>query len=226
MAGNMSAESCGNWMKKASTRASSNYGIDSNGRIGLYVEEKNGAWCTSSRSNDMRAITIEVANTVAQHPWPISDKAYKSLILLLVDICKRNNIKQLLWQGDKDLIGQVDKQNMTVHRWFANKACPGDYLYNLHSQIAAEVNMQLLQNNTNNNSNEEEEKEMTQEQFNQMMNVWLEEQAKLNPSDWSAADRKWAESKGIIKGDEQGRLMYKKLITREEVIALLHRVVK
>ena len=218
MAGNMSAESCGNWMAKASTKASSNYGIDSNGRIGQYVDEKNGSWCTSSRSNDMRAITIEVANTIAQHPWPISDKAYKSLILLLVDICKRNNIKQLLWQGDKSLVGQVDKQNMTVHRWFAAKACPGDYLYNLHGQIAAEVNAQLNQ--------QEEEEEVTQEQFNQMMTVWLEEQSKLPPEEWSAADRQWAESKGIIKGDGQGRYMYKKPITREEVIALLHRVAK
>ena len=220
MAGNMTAESCGNWMAKASTKASSHYGVDSNGRIGQYVDEKNGAWCTSSRSNDMRAITIEVANTVAQHPWPISDKAYQSLILLLVDICKRNNIKQLLWKGDKSLIGQVDKQNMTVHRWFAAKACPGDYLYNLHGQIAAEVNAKL------NQQIEEEEEEMTQEQFNQMMNVWIEEQAKLPPEDWSAADRQWAESKGIIKGDGQGRYMYKKPITREEVIALLHRVSK
>ena len=59
---------------------------------------------------------------------PVSDAAYRSLIALLVDICRRNGIKRLLWKGDKSLIGQVDKQNMTVHRWFAAKACPGDWL--------------------------------------------------------------------------------------------------
>lgn len=68
---------------------------------------------------------------------------YAALIDLVTDICKRNGIKKLLWQGNKSLVGQVDKQNMTVHRWFANKACPGDYLYNKHAEIAAEVNKRL-----------------------------------------------------------------------------------
>ena len=77
------------------------------------------------------------------HPYAVNEKAYNSLIELLVDICKRNNIKQLLWKGDKSLVGKVDEQNMTVHRWFANKACPGDYLYNKHSEIAEEVNKRL-----------------------------------------------------------------------------------
>ena len=143
MAGNLTVESCGAMFAKAATKASSNYGIGSDGRIALYVDEGNRSWCTSSTSNDDRAITIEVANTVAAHPWPVSEAAYNSLINLLVDICQRNNIKKLLWQGDKNLVGQVAKQNMTAHRWFANKACPGDYLYNRHSAIAAEVNKRL-----------------------------------------------------------------------------------
>ena len=146
MAGNLSIEQCGNLFANASRQASSNYGIGSDGRIGLYVEEKDRSWCTSSSSNDNRAITIEVANTEAKDPWPISDAAMASLIKLCADICKRNNIKKLLWKGDKNLIGQVDKQNMTVHRWFAAKACPGDYLYNRHGYIADEVNKILGQN--------------------------------------------------------------------------------
>ena len=79
----------------------------------------------------------------ANQGWPVSDAAYRSLIALLVDICRRNGIKRLLWKGDKSLIGQVDKQNMTVHRWFAAKACPGDWLYSRHGQIADEVNAKL-----------------------------------------------------------------------------------
>jgi hypothetical protein len=122
--------------------ASCNYAIGKDGSIGLCVEEKDRSWCTSNRANDHRAITIEVASDT-YHPYAVTDAAYKSLINLLVDICKRNNIKKLLWKGDKTLIGQVNKQNMTVHRWFKNKACPGDYLYNRHGQIADEVNKRL-----------------------------------------------------------------------------------
>jgi len=122
--------------------ASCNYAIGHDGSIGMGVEEKDRSWCTSSRSNDHRAITIEVASDTRQ-PYKVTDKAYEALVDLLVDICKRNKIKELKWRGDKSLIGKTDKQNMTVHRWFANKACPGDYLYNLHGQIAEEVNFRL-----------------------------------------------------------------------------------
>lgn len=144
MAANLSVETCGSLFARPDYQASSNYGIGSDGRIALYVDEINRSWCTSSASNDNRAVTIEVANTAAYEPYSISDKAYKSLIELLADICRRNGIKELLWKADPKLIGQVDKQNMTVHRWFAAKSCPGTWLYNHHGQIAAAVN-KLLQ---------------------------------------------------------------------------------
>lgn len=143
MAGNLTVEGCGACFAERSRKASSNYGIGSDGRIALYVEEANRSWCSSSSANDNRAVTIEVANTVAAEPWPVSDKAYASLLNLVTDICRRNGIRKLLWRGDKSLIGQVDKQNMTVHRWFAAKACPGDYLYRRMGDIASEVNRQL-----------------------------------------------------------------------------------
>lgn len=122
--------------------SSCNYAVGCDGSIGMGVEEKDRSWCTSSRLNDHRAITIEVASET-EHPYEATDKAYRALINLLVDICKRNNIKELKWKADKSLIGQADKQNMTVHRWFANKACPGEYLYSRHGQIAKEVNTLL-----------------------------------------------------------------------------------
>lgn len=143
MAGNLSVETCGAMFANANRKASSNYGIDSNGNIGCYVEEEYRSWCTSSRANDRRAITIEVANTIAADPWPVSDAAYEALIRLLADVCKRHNIKKLLWKADKSLIGQVNLQNMTVHRWFAPKACPGNDLYNRHTDIANRVNALL-----------------------------------------------------------------------------------
>lgn len=121
---------------------SANYVVGKDGSIGLSVEEKDRSWCSSSGSNDHRAITIEVASDTA-HPYAVTDEAYNALIKLVADICKRNGIKKLLWKADKSLIGQVDKQNMTVHRWFANKSCPGEYLYSRHSDIAAKVNALL-----------------------------------------------------------------------------------
>lgn len=142
MACNGSIETCGRSFQGTSM-ASSNYGIGSDGRIAMYVPEDYRSMCSSSSSNDDRAITIEVANTTNYEPFPVSDKAYASLINLLVDICIRNGIKQLLWHADKTLIGQVSRQNMTVHRWFANKSCPGDYLFRKHYDIAKEVNERL-----------------------------------------------------------------------------------
>lgn len=152
MAGNLSVETCGNVFAKASRRASSNYGIGSDGRIALYVNESDRSWCSSNKANDHRAVTIEVANDGGAPDWHVSDKALDSLINLVADICRRNNIKELKWQGNKALIGQVDKQNMTVHRWFAAKACPGDYLYGRHAYIAAEVNRQLGSGNSRNDA--------------------------------------------------------------------------
>lgn len=141
-AGQTSVENLGNIFAQSSRGASSNYGIGKDGRVGLYVEEKDRSWCSSSVSNDNRAITIEVSSDNV-HPYRVTDKALNSLVELCTDICKRNGIPKLLWNGDKSLIGKIDKQNMTVHRWFANKACPGDYLYNLHGWIADEVNKRL-----------------------------------------------------------------------------------
>lgn len=123
-------------------QCSANYVVGKDGSIGLSVEEKDRSWCSSNAANDNRAITIEVASDTS-HPYAVTDKAYEALIKLVADICKRNGIKKLLWKADKSLVGQVDKQNMTVHRWFANKSCPGEYLYSRHSDIAAKVNALL-----------------------------------------------------------------------------------
>ena len=122
MAGNLTVETCGNIFANPNYECSSQYGIDSDGRIGQYVSEGDRSWCTSSRSNDNRAITIEVASYESD-TYACTDAAMESLINLLVDICQRNGIDQLRWQADPDLIGEVDQQNMTVHRWFAQKSC-------------------------------------------------------------------------------------------------------
>ena len=140
--GQVTVERLGEIFAPVTRKASCNYGIGLDGKIGMYVEEKDRSWCSSSASNDHRAITIEVASDT-KHPYAVTDKAYNALIELIADICKRNVIKELKWKADKNLVGQIDKQNMTVHRWFANKSCPGDYLYDRHTDIMNKVNAKL-----------------------------------------------------------------------------------
>lgn len=219
MAGNASVETCGALFADPSRKASSNYGIGSDGRIALYVDEANRSWCTSNAANDNRAITIEVANNGGAPDWPVSGKAYSALLDLLTDICRRNNIKELLWKGNKSLIGQVDKQNMTVHRWFAAKACPGDYLYNRHGEIAAEVNRRL--------KGEDESvdiakliSEMTNEQAYQLMQKAELHAKTIQEPSWSKEEGHWAKAtaNGIVDGTSPERPM-----KRDEVIAVLGR---
>lgn len=147
-AGKGTAKSIGAIFAKKTRRASSNYGIGYDGSIGLYVAEKNASQCSSNKTNDQRAITIEVSSS-NKPPYEITQDSYEALINLLVDICKRNpGIGKLRWKADKKLVGQTSVQNMTAHRWFAAKACPGDYLYNRFGQIADEVNARLISNAT------------------------------------------------------------------------------
>ena len=123
-------------------QASANYVVGFDGSIGLSVEESCRAWTSDSRSNDDRAVTIEVASGTT-YPYSVTPKAYEALIALVADICRRNGIPELKWKADKSLIGHPDQQNMTVHRWFAYKECPGQYLYERHGEIAQRVNALL-----------------------------------------------------------------------------------
>lgn len=132
--------------KPTSKQASCNYVIGFDGSVGLCVEEKDRSWCTSSAANDNRAITIEVASE-NREPYMVTRKAYEKLIDLLTDICRRNGKTRLVWFGDKakTLAYKPGKTEMvmTVHRWFANKSCPGAYLYGQHTAIANEVTKRL-----------------------------------------------------------------------------------
>lgn len=144
--GQCTAEGLGDWFARSSTQASSNYGIDKSGRVGMYVEEKNRSWCTSSNANDQRAITIECASDTKE-PYTMYDVVYQTLIKLCVDICKRNGKKKLLWLGDKDktlaYTPASDEMIITVHRWFANKSCPGEWLYSRLGDLASKVTAEL-----------------------------------------------------------------------------------
>ena len=136
MAGNLSVEKCGELFATSPRDVSSNYGVGTDGRIGLYVEEKNRPWTSSSAANDYRAVTIEVANDKIGGDWHVSDKALEATIKLCVDICQRNGIKKLNYTGDKS-------GNLTMHKFFNSTACPGTYLESKFPYIAQEVNKRL-----------------------------------------------------------------------------------
>lgn len=143
--GQLKAESIGNCFPKG-RGASCNYGIGTEGRVCLIVEEKNRSWCTSSNSNDQRAITIECASDT-KSPYKMNNKVYQKLIDLCEDICRRNGKTVLLWFANKEKsLSYKPKKNemvLTVHRWFANKSCPGDWLYSRLGAVAKEVTARL-----------------------------------------------------------------------------------
>ncbi len=140
--GQVTAKQGCDYFASTDREASANYVVGYDGSIGLSVDERDRSWASANAANDNRAVTIEVACEPV-HPYAVTEKAYAALIDLVADICRRNHIKKLLWQGDKNLIGQVGKQNMTVHRWFCATACPGKYLYDHMGDIAAQVNHKL-----------------------------------------------------------------------------------
>lgn len=144
--GQLTAESICGCFASPSREASCNYGIGKDGKIALCVEEKNRSWCSSSSANDQRAVTIECASDL-NAPYAMTTAVYNSLVKLCTDICKRNGKKKLIWLGDKNKTlnysPKSDEMVLTVHRWFANKSCPGDWLYERLGDLAAKVTAQL-----------------------------------------------------------------------------------
>ena len=141
--GHCTVKTLGDIFAAKSRQASSNYGVDDWGGVGLYVDEANRSWCTSSNANDQRAITIEVASDTTP-PYAFTDSAYETLTKLVVDICKRNGIKKLVWSTNKnDRVNHRNGCNLTVHRDYANKSCPGEWMYNRMGDFAKEVNKRL-----------------------------------------------------------------------------------
>jgi len=203
VAGVMSVESIGAIFASSARQASSNYGVDNSGRVGMYVEERNRAWTSSSAVNDNQAITIEVSNIAVGGDWPVGEVALAKTIELCIDICKRNGIAELNYTGNTN-------GNLTLHRFFAPTVCPGPYLESRMPYIAEQVNKAL-----------KEDEIVTQEQFNIMMDEWLRIQREKPASDWAAPEIEAARALGITDGSNpQG------LATREQVIAMVVRSIK
>ncbi len=198
--GQCSVKTLGDIFLPASRQASCNYGIGLDGRVGMYVEEKNRSWCSSSNANDQRAVTIECASDTTE-PYAFKDVVYQTLIRLCVDICKRNGKTRLLWLGDKTkTLGYTPKPDemvLTVHRWFANKSCPGNWMYARMGDLAEKVTAQLNRKQTQTKDNA--------------------------AAAWSGSAVDWAVANKLMTGDENGDLMLRSPVTREQFCVMLKR---
>lgn len=199
--------------------ASCHYVVGGDGSIAQVCGEENRAWCTSNKI-DHQLVTIEVASDHVA-PYLVNTAAIEALVKLLVDICQRNGIPKLLWKGDKSLMGQWDKQNMVVHRWTANKACPGDFLYNLHPKIANAVNEILAGKEEEEMDIEKLLKQLTPEMCYGIMAEAMNYADTMLEPVWSRTDGHWAKAteKGIINGEGPERPM-----KRDEVVTILGRL--
>ena len=211
--GQCTVEALGEIFADPKRQASSNYGIGYDGRIGLYVEEGNRSWCSSSAENDQRAITIECASDTFA-PYKLNDIVFDTLVDLCEDICQRNGKKRLIWLGDKDKTlaydPKPDEMVITVHRWFAATSCPGDWLYSRLDRLAEKVTERLRPG-------------LTYEQFCEYMARYEAEKAKEGASNWAEDSLAWAAENGILLGDEHGNLMPHSTLNREQFAVMLNR---
>lgn len=157
--GQCSVETLGAIFSRPEKDASCNYGVGYDGRIGCYVDEGNTSWCSSSRENDNRAITIEVASDTT-YPYAVRPAAWAAMLNLIEDVMRRHGKTRLIWFGNRtqSLTYQpaANEMVLTCHRWFANKSCPGEYIYSREDQIANEINRRLAEDP----SSYEDEKEV------------------------------------------------------------------
>lgn len=203
--GQCSIEALGNVFADRNREASSNYGIGYDGRVGMYVEEKNRSWCTSSNSNDQRAVTIECASDTTE-PYMMNRAVYESLVRLCTDICKRNGKTKLLWFADNDKTlkyePKKDEMVLTVHRWFANKSCPGDWLYARLGDLAKKVtaNLGTSQNTKPSSSNKT---------LYRVRKSWKDVKSQKGAfCDLSNAKKCADKNKGYSVFDESGKVVY------------------
>lgn len=203
--GQLSAKSICGCFTSLSRQASCNYGIGTDGKVSLCVEEKNRSWCSSSNANDQRAVTIECASDKTE-PYAMNSRVYDSLIKLCTDICKRNGKKKLLWFGDRNktlnYTPKSDEMVLTVHRWFANKSCPGGWLYARLGDLAAKVTAAL-------GSTSESKPASNKKQLYRVRKTWADSKSQKGAFSVLANAKKCVDSnKGYSVFDENGKKVY------------------
>lgn len=203
--GQLSAESICGCFTSPSRQASCNYGIGTDGKVSLCVEEKNRSWCSSSNANDQRAVTVECASDKTE-PYAMNSRVYDSLVKLCTDICRRNGKKKLLWLGDRNktlnYTPKPDEMVLTVHRWFANKSCPGNWLYSRLGDLSAKVTAALGGSSVS--------KPITDtKQLYRVRKTWADSKSQKGAFSVLANAKKCADAnKGYSVFDEDGRKVY------------------
>ena len=221
--GQLTAESICGCFTSPSRQASCNYGIGTDGKVSLCVEEKNRSWCSSSNANDQRAVTIECASDKTE-PYAMNSRVYDSLIKLCTDICKRNGKRKLLWLGDRDktlnYTPKSDEMVLTVHRWFANKSCPGSWLYARLGDLAAKVTAALGTGAS---------ADKAASQLYRVRKTWADSKSQKGAFSVLANAKKCADAnKGYSVFDENGKKVYPADApgTKKSVDAIAHEVIR
>ena len=221
--GQLSAESICGCFTSPSRQASCNYGIGVDGKVSLCVEEKNRSWCSSSNANDQRAVTIECASDKTE-PYAMNSRVYDSLIKLCTDICKRNGKRKLLWLGDRDktlnYTPKSDEMVLTVHRWFANKSCPGNWLYARLGDLAAKVTAALGTGAS---------ADKAASQLYRVRRTWADSKSQKGAFSILANAKKCADSnKGYSVFDENGKKVYPAAApsTKKSIDAIAREVIR
>lgn len=152
-AGMSSAEATATRFQRPDVKASATYCIGSNGDIVQNVPEEYRPWTTGGDLNvngvtgammDHHSFTFEIANTTLAPNYLMSAEAIASLVYLMTDICKRHGIKSVTWKDDKYFASDSRNYNViAVHKWYARKSCPGNFLYSSMQNVADTVNMLL-----------------------------------------------------------------------------------
>lgn len=209
VAGNLTVEAVGRIFQTPGRNASSNYGIGQ-GRVAMYVEEKNRAWTSSSAWNDNRAVTFEVANCKGAPNWEISDLDWNTMVNLCVDICQRNpGIVQKDGKTPGLWFDGTQNGSLTFHRFYQKTSCPGNHIFNQARRLCDEVNARL------------EMESMTQEKFNEMCDAWLDTRSNMPVSAWAVEGLKEAKKAGLTDGQRP-----RSFATREEVAVMVSRAMK
>ena len=203
--GQLSCESICGCFTSQSRQASCNYGVGKDGRISLCVEEKNRSWCSSSNANDQRAVTIECASDMSE-PYAMNSAVYNSLVKLCTDICKRNGKKKLLWFADKNktlnYAPKSDEMVLTVHRWFANKSCPGNWLYSRLGDLATKVTSEFSKTTSSDDI-------ASTTQMSRVRKIWSDSKSQLGAYKVLAnAKKKADENAGYKVFDAFGNIVY------------------
>ena len=224
--GQCSVETLGNIFMDRNKDASCNYGIGTDGRVLLCVEEKNRSWCSSSNENDQRAITIECASDMSE-PYAMNSAVYESLTKLCTDICKRNGKTKLLWFADKDKTlnykPKSDEMMLTVHRWFAIKSCPGDWLYNRLGDLAKKVTAAL---NGNSSSSSTATATNTSNALYRVRKSWADSKSQIGAfKDLNNAKKCADSNKGYSVFDNNGKKVYT-TSTKKSVDTLAREVIQ